>query len=147
MVGVIFDFNGTLFNDSDKHEKAWQFFSREVFQRNISQEEFKRFIHGRNSEFIVQYLSEASLSQNQIKQYVEEKESIYRELCEADKLHTRLSWDVKLLLNELKERQIPMTIATASPKINMDYYIKKFHLEKWFDVEKIIYNDKTVSIL
>lgn len=53
MVGVIFDFHGTLFNDSDKHEKAWQFFSREVFQRNISQEEFKRFIHGRNSEFIV----------------------------------------------------------------------------------------------
>lgn len=144
MVGVIFDFNGTLFNDSDKHEKAWQFFSCEVFQRNISQEEFKRFIHGRISEFIVQYLSEASLSQNQIKQYVEEKESIYRESCEADKFHTRLAWEVKLLLNELKERQIPMTIATASPKINMDYYIKKFHLEKWFDVEKIIYNDGTI---
>lgn len=102
MIGVIFDFNGTLFNDSAKHEKAWQVFSGKVFRRSISQEEFKRFIHG------------------------------------------RLTLDVKLLLGELKERQIPMTIATASPKINMEYYIKKFHLEKWFDIEKIIYNDGTI---
>lgn len=144
MIGVIFDFNGTLFNDSAKHEKAWQVFSGKVFRRSISQEEFKRFIHGRNSEFIIQYLSEIPLSQNQIRQYVEEKESIYRELCEADRFHTRLTLDVKLLLGELKERQIPMTIATASPKINMEYYIKKFHLEKWFDIEKIIYNDGTI---
>lgn len=144
MAGVIFDFNGTLFNDSDKHEKAWQIFSTRVFKRSISQGEFKRFVHGRNSEFIVQYLSEVSLSQAQIRQYVEEKESIYRELCEADKYHTRLTWDVKLLLSELRDRQIPMTIATASPKINMEYYIKKFHLEKWFDIDKIIYNDGTI---
>ena len=145
MVGVIFDFNGTLFYDSDKQEKAWQVFSAKVFHRAITPEEFKRFFHGRNSEFIIQYLSEAPLSRKQIGGYVEEKESIYRDLCDADPLHSRLTWDVKLLLNELRERRIPRTIATASPKTNVDYYIRKFHLEKWFDVDKIIYNDGTVS--
>ncbi|MCC8023893.1 MAG: HAD family phosphatase [Clostridium sp.] len=144
MVGVIFDFKGTLFKDSDKHEKAWEVFSNKVFQRDISQEEFKRFIQGHSSEFIVQYLSEVSLSQNQIIRYVEEKESIYRELCDADKFHTRLTWDVKLLLGDLKERRIPMTIATDSPGSNMEYYIKKFHLEKWFDIEKTVFNDGTI---
>lgn len=144
MVGVIFDFNGTLFYDSDKQEKAWQIFSAKAFHRNITQEEFRRFVHGRNSDFIIQYLSETPLGKDQIDRYVEEKEAIYRGLCDADKLHSRLTWDVRLLLGELRERRIPRTIATASPKTNVDYYIKKFHLEKWFDVDKIIYNDGTI---
>lgn len=144
MIGVIFDFNGTLFDDSDKQEKAWKIFASKIFHRDISQEEFKYYIHGRNSEFIVQYLSEAALRKDQIRQYVEEKETIYRELCEADKFHTRLNFGAELLLYELKERKIPMTIATASTKSNMEYYIKKFQLGKWFEIKNIIYNDGTI---
>lgn len=144
MVGVIFDFNGTLFYDSDKQEKAWQIFSEKVFRRTITQEEFRRFIHGRSNDFILQYLSETPLGKDQTDRYAEEKEAIYRDLCDADPLHSRLTWDVKLLLSELRDRRIPRTIATASQKTNVDYYIKKFHLEKWFDVDKIVYNDGTI---
>ncbi len=88
MTGIIFDFNGTLFDDSDKHEKAWQIFSTRVFHRNITEEEFKQIVHGRNNDFILQYLSGESLSKEQINSYVEEKERIYRELCEEDKVRT-----------------------------------------------------------
>lgn len=144
MVGVIFDFNGTLFDDSDKQEKAWEIFSGKMFHRDISPEEFKHYIHGRNSEFVIQYLSDKPLDKIQIRQYAEAKEAIYRELCETDIFHTRLRSGVKMLLDDLKERHIPMSIATASPKSNVEYYIKKFNLWKWFDLEKIIFNDGTI---
>ncbi len=144
MTGVIFDFNGTLFHDSDKQEKAWQVFSEQVFHRRIEPEEFRLIVHGRNNDFILNHLSGTPLTSGQICRYVEEKEAVYRDLCEADPIHTRLSADVILLLDELKDRQIPCTIATASPKVNLDYYIKKFHLDIWFDISKIIYNDGTI---
>lgn len=144
MAGVIFDFNGTLFDDSDKQEKAWKNFSDKIFHRDISQEEFQHYIHGRNNEFIIQYLSDHPLDKTQIKQYAEAKEAIYRELCEADFFHTHLRSGAKMLLDDLKERHIPIAIATASPKSNVEYYIKKFNLWKWFDPEKIIFNDGTI---
>lgn len=143
MTGIIFDFNGTLFDDSDKVEKSWQLFSTKQFHRNITPEEFKEMIHGRNNEFILQHLSETELSHDQITEFINQKEAIYRELCETD-ANTRLTGDVLRLLDDVKERGIPRTIATASPKVNVDYFIVKFGLEKWFNLDKIIYNDGTI---
>ena len=40
--GVIFDFNGTLFFDSDKHEKAWKQFIAEL--DTIPQEEPQKWV-------------------------------------------------------------------------------------------------------
>ncbi|MGO3610939.1 MAG: HAD family hydrolase, partial [Enterococcus sp.] len=37
----------------------------------------------------------------------------------------------------------PMTIASASPKVNMDFYWETFALGKWFDPEKIVYHNGT----
>lgn len=53
MKGIIFDFNGTLFQDSDKHEAAWRQFALEQFGRKITDEEFIRNIHGRNNHAAV----------------------------------------------------------------------------------------------
>lgn len=46
-IGVVFDFNGTLFHDSDKHEKAWRQFFKNEFNRDVNDEEFKKYVHGR----------------------------------------------------------------------------------------------------
>lgn len=143
-IGVIFDFNGTLFNDSDKQERAWQQFSEKEFHKSITQEEFFNYVHGRNNDFIMEYLSERPLTENQISNLVEEKESIYRQLCKNDKFHFHLASGAVRLLDDLKSRQIPRTIATASRKTNVDFYITSFHLKKWFDPDKIIYDDGTI---
>ena len=34
-----------------------------------------------------------------------------------------------------------MTIATMSEWDNVEFYIEHFHLEKWFDIDKIVYSD------
>ena len=32
-----------------------------------------------------------------------------------------------------------------SEKSNVDFYIKEFNLEKWFDIDKIVYSDGTIK--
>ncbi|WP_411677377.1 HAD family hydrolase [Caproicibacter sp.] len=140
-VGVIFDFNGTLFSDSDKQEKAWRTFSKQEFHRSITDDEFQNYIHGRNNNFIMQYLADQPLTENQISDMVEKKEAIYRNLCKEDKSHFHLACGAVRLLNELASRQIPRTVATASGKTNLDFYVSSFQLEKWFDIQKVIYDD------
>lgn len=49
------------------------------------------------------------------------------------------------MLDNLKKHNIPRAIATASTKVNVDFYRKEFQLNKWFDNDKIIYNDGTIK--
>ncbi len=143
-LGVIFDFNGTLFSDSEKQERAWRMFSETEFHRPITDDEFLNFVHGRNNTFIMEYLSGGPLTDRKCSEYVEKKETIYRGLCTEDKFHFHLACGAVKLLNELEARRIPRTIATASRKTNVDFYIHSFGLAKWFDTDKIIYDDGTV---
>lgn len=143
--GVIFDFNGTLFYDTPQQEKAWREFAWQNFRRDISDQEFKELVHGRNTDFTLEYLAGCNLSKAEVDAYVKAKETVYIDICEKDPQNTHLNSGAERLLDELKERSLPLAIATAAPKINIDYYIKKFNLECWFSLDKIIYNDGTIK--
>lgn len=144
-IGLIFDFNGTLFWDSDKHELAWRIFIKELCNRDISDSEFLQYVHGRNNDFILGYFLETSLSVDVIDDLSEEKEIIYRKLCIEDTVNFQLAPGAIRLLDNLKRCNIPRAIATASTKVNVDFYRKEFQLNKWFDDDKIIYNDGTIK--
>lgn len=143
-IGVVFDFNGTLFHDSDKHEKAWRQFFKTEFKRDVTDEEFRKYVHGRNGDFTLKFLSGKPLTDKEVSSYLEIKEEIYRELCLSDKSNFHLATGAEILLDELKERNIPITIATASQLTNLKFYIESFNLTRWFDVDKIVYDDGTV---
>ncbi len=143
MKGVIFDFNGTLFWDSPQQELAWRTFGREIIHREISDLEFQEYIHGRSNDFIFEYLFGKPLSQDKLFELSEQKEELYRQLC-ADQLSFQLAPGATELLDYLKMKSIPRAIATASGKTNVDFYIRKLGLEKWFGNNRIIYNDGTI---
>ena len=48
-------------------------------------------------------------------------------------------------MDYLKENNIPRTIATMSEWDNVEFYIKEFQLERWFDLDKIVYSDGTIA--
>jgi len=144
-IGLIFDFNGTLFWDSDKHELAWRIFIKKLCNRDISDSEFLQYVHGRNNDFILGYFFNKSLSADVIDDLSEKKEIIYRNLCTEDTVNLQLAPGAIRLLDNLKKYNIPRTIATASTKVNVDFYRKIFQLNKWFDNDKIIYNDGTIK--
>ena len=57
MHGVIFDFNGTLFLDNDKHTMAWNKISQSIRGRGITQEELHTKMNGVNNKYIIRYLN------------------------------------------------------------------------------------------
>lgn len=142
-IGLIFDFNGTMFLDSEKQEKAWNTFIRELCNREITVEEFRYIVHGRNNKEILEYFLSKSLLINEVDFWTERKEQIYRKLCLSDLKNLHLTNGLRDLLNTIKDRNIPRTIATASRKSNVDFYIKQFHLKNWFDISNIVYDNDT----
>ncbi|HEY3390384.1 MAG TPA: HAD family phosphatase, partial [Prolixibacteraceae bacterium] len=140
--GVIFDFNGTLFWDSEYQETSWDNYL-ETHHINLTMAQKKQYIHGRNGKDTFEILFKRKLSDSEVQRYTEEKEIIYREECLKHKME--LAPGAKRLLEYLKTQKIPMAIATASGKTNVDFFIDKFNLLDYFAEEHIIYNDGTIK--
>jgi haloacid dehalogenase superfamily, subfamily IA, variant 3 with third motif having DD or ED len=141
-IGILFDFNGTLLFDSDKHEKAWHIFIEKLCKRVITADEFQHEVHGRTNDVIIKHFTgKTDLSAADIQKYSDEKEAIYREILLKDANNFCLVPGAERFLEELIVEKIPFTIATASPKINVDFYIEQLQLNRWFDVDKIVYFD------
>ncbi len=142
---VIFDFNGTMFFDEDKHVSAWASFAKEKFNRVITDEEFKTHINGFNNKSILEFLLDKKLSEEEVELLSKEKELIYQRLCESDKENLHLVSGLEDFLDDLVRNKITIGIATASRKPNVEWYISTFHLLKWFKKENIIYDDGTIE--
>ena len=141
--GIIFDYNGTMFFDSQENEQAWRQFIYTSANREITDQEFQHQIHGRPNQAALEYFFNRSLTPCEVAELSEGKERIYRQLCleNADRFH--LVEGLTELLDQLIDQQIPCAIATAAGKGNIDFYIEHFDLHRWFDPTKIIYDDGT----
>lgn len=144
MKAVIFDFNGTMFFDSDKHEKAWERYLGKLIGRKITDEEFKKYVHGRNSSFIIEHFLNKKMDKETLINMSDEKEGVYRKLCLEDKENFHLVNGLTGFLDYLKEKDINVNIATASNKENIDFYFNNFSLGNWFDYDKVVYDDGTL---
>jgi beta-phosphoglucomutase-like phosphatase (HAD superfamily) len=142
--GFIFDFNGTLFWDADKHLRAWKVFAREKCGDDLSDERYFENMEGWNDRHAFEYLFGREVSEGEVAQLTEAKEAMYRASCFEDREHMKLAEGAPELFDFLASRGIPRTIATASCKSNVDFYVKEFNLSKWFDASKIIYDDGTI---
>ena len=145
MTGIIFDFNSTLFADADKQEISWRQFARDYVNKKLSDQEFDDHVHGQNAELTLNYLFDRQLTREEVDDYSERKEKIYRNLCQADTEHFHLLPGAPEFLDELREADIPMTIATASDKKNVDFFFEAFGLSRWFDMKQAVYDDGTMK--
>lgn len=140
--GVIFDFNGTLFWDTKLHNKAWDIFLTKYDLHLSDEDKFKK-MHGKNNKDIFLSIFNKSLSDSEIQSFILEKEGLYQEIC----LQTDISLapGVADFLDFLKEKGIPFTIATASGKENLDFYFEHLPLTKWFEYDKVVYNNGLIK--
>ena len=139
--GIIFDFNGTLFFDSEKHLEAWREFSKRLRADAFTDDEMREYMFGRTNEDIIAYLIGKQPEPELVERFAKEKEAVYREMCKKDFKNTVLAPGAVEFLDYLKENNIPRTIATMSEKDNVDFYIEEFQLAKWFDIDKIVYSN------
>ncbi len=143
--GIIFDFNGTLFWDSKMHLEAWREYSKTLRDYAFTDEEMRKYMFGRTNEDIIKYLIGKQPSRELVEKCQNEKESVYREWCRKDKENFKLAKGAVEFLDFLKENNIPRTIATMSEENNVKFFIEGFNLEKWFDSEKIVFDDGKIK--
>ncbi len=144
MQGIIFDFNGTLYWDSQLHYDAWREFSKILRGTEFTDEEMRDKMFGHTNEDIIEYAIGKKPTKEMVTKYAYEKESLYRKRCLLDPENFKLAPGAVEFLDFLKANNIPRTIATMSEWDNVEFYIKEFHLENWFDLDKIVYSDGTI---
>lgn len=143
MSGIIFDFNGVLWWDGHLQEQAWSEFSTRLRGRPLSLDEMAVHVHGRHNRHTLAYLLGRPLAPGEEQRLGEEKEDIYRRLCLAEGERFCLSPGAVELLDLLVARRIPRTIATASGRENLDFFLAHLDLARWFDPAAIVYDDGT----
>lgn len=141
MKGIIFDFNGTMFQDSHLHEEAWIHMVKKYSTSEITDEDILHNIHGRTNKEILTYFISEELTNENIADLSEEKEEFYRQLCLNHPDQLKLTTGLIPTLNKLKETAIPITIATATVEKNVDFYFEIFHLDQWFDRTLVVFDD------
>lgn len=144
MKGIIFDFNGTLYWDSHLHYEAWREYSKLLRGYEFTDAEMREKMFGHTNADIIEYCIGEKPTDEMVEKYGKEKEAVYRKRCLLKPDEFKLAPGAVEFLDYLKERDIPMTIATMSEWDNVEFYIKEFKLCKWFDLDKIVYSDGTI---
>jgi HAD superfamily hydrolase (TIGR01509 family) len=138
MRSFIFDFNGTLFRDTEFHRIAWtQFMANHGIA--ISDDDFRQKMNGPGNDVILRRFFGSGPSDEEITALSEEKERIYRAIVLADPAREALAPGAVEMLDALKARQAPCCVATASIRANVDFYMEELGLKRWFDYKHIFY--------
>lgn len=137
MRSFIFDFNGTLFRDTEFHRIAWtQFMANHGIA--ISDDDFRQKMNGPGNDVILRRFFGSGPSDEEITALSEEKERIYRAIVLAEAREALAPGAVEML-DALKARQAPCCVATASIRANVDFYMEDLGLNRWFDYRHVFY--------
>jgi beta-phosphoglucomutase-like phosphatase (HAD superfamily) len=139
--GVIFDFNGTLFFDAQYQFKSWDFIKREVTGEALLPDEMHENYDGVPNIETLRRMSNGRLSRKECEAYSNKKEQVYRQLVADTPGGPELCKGAYDVFSLLKENKIPFTIASASIKENVDFFVRIFHLDEYMDSNLIVYDD------
>ena len=139
--GIIFDFNGVLLLDARFHELSWQAVALKLRGTEMTDEEFALHMHGRTNGYVHSYLAGRSIEGQELRDLVQVKESLYRELCLQHPRAFVLSPGAVDLLDTLATRGVARNIATSSELSNLDFFRQHLALDRWFDFTNIVYDD------
>lgn len=141
MKAVLFDFNGTLYNDTRLHVEAWRNFFRKRFNLDLTSEEVQRRCIGPSNVDIFKDFSGGRLSAEEVARYSAEKEEEYRAAARSNPDNLRLMEGAPEMFDDLTARGIPFALATASPIENVEFYLQDLGLKKWFTLDRIVYEE------
>lgn len=140
MEGVIFDFNGTLLLDDPINSLSWKKYAKRKFNYDLTDADYHKY-NGTPGETWIEGITEGKITGEEAIKCREEKEEQYRE--DLRNAEIDLIKGAKEFFNELKNNNIPFTIATSADKKNIELFFEKFGLNKWFDFNKCAFTDGT----
>jgi beta-phosphoglucomutase len=134
---VIFDMDGVIVDNMKYHKKAWEMFLK-MHAPEMDVEEFSMHF-GKVNKDLLKIVFQREISDEEESRFGEEKEAFYRELYAEDIAPTE---GLVGFLKELNENGVKAAVASAAPKINVDFVFEKTGLRQYFDVS-IDANDVT----
>jgi len=139
--GVLFDFNGVLLWDADLQKQSWQPMSELLRGYEMTDDELAARMHGRPNADVMSYLAGRIIAGQELRELIELKEGLYRELCLQNPQTFVLSPGAEELLDALAQSAVPRTIATSSETTNLEFFFRHLRLARWFDLAKTVCDD------
>ncbi len=136
IIGVIFNLSGTMICDRELHAEAWRLCIEDLIMRDISNNDVRIYIEGKDSRGILEHFLGTGLSETMILQFQEEKDRIYRNMVIDE--HPRPVPGLTGFLDYLSKASIPMAIVTTQPVRNVNLLFDEYELFRWFDWDHVI---------
>ena len=125
----LFDLNGTIIDDMEFHARAWYDVLNNELHANLSREEVKSQMYGKNDELLIRIFGEGYFTKERMRELSVEKEKEYQK---AFTPHLKLINGLDVFLEKAYQQNIPMAIGTAAILFNVDYILDGLHLRKFF---------------
>ena len=139
MKAAIFDFNGTLFDDTRFHVAAWQRFLNEKFSIKLTAERARVECVGPSNTQIFRNFLGDDIASEQMHAWSLEKEEMYREVAREDVENFHLIDGVPEMFDMLTARGIPFALATGSELPNVEFYLEELGMKRWIGMDRIVY--------
>ena len=141
--GLLFDFNGTLFFDSEFHVQAFIKCFEKYGIPTPDRTAMVNKIFGRSNRDIYLSCFDPNGTEAEIREFELLKEQLYMDICLENPRDFKLCDGAVELLDFLKKQNVPYCIATGSPRENVEFYFKHLELGKWFTYGNLVYTDGT----
>jgi len=139
---VIFDFNGVIVDDYPLQKEVWSKIAQMIRGSAVTDKEMMKEIRGVPTKDTITRMSGGNLGIEKIKELAKQKDTLMREAIETSPLF-RLNTGLEEFLNDLKNKNIPLTIATSASKEMFTFLAEKLKLAQWFNLEILIFSDGT----
>lgn len=138
---LLFDLNGTMIDDMEYHNKAWHQILNDDLNANISYEDVKKQMYGKNDELLQRVFGIDFFTQEQLDEISIKKEKIYQRDYAQD---LSLIKGLDQFLIEADKSGILMAIGSAAIPFNIDFVLDGLNIRAYFKAI-ISANDVKVS--
>jgi beta-phosphoglucomutase len=127
----IFDLNGTMIDDMHYHAKAWFDILNNNLNANLTYDEVKKQMYGKNEELLERVFGKNHFSEEEMKKISMQKEHSYQSAFLPElKLIKGLDEFLQIAYN----KNILLAIASAAIPFNIDFVLDNLHIRHYFKV-------------
>ncbi len=126
----LFDLNGTMIDDMKYHNDAWHSILTEKLGLNISYEDVKKEMYGKNEELLTRVFGKNHFTPEEVDAISMDKELRYQK---AFLPSLKLIGGLHDLLANAHEHHIKMAIGSAAIPFNIDFVLDGLNIRQYFD--------------
>jgi beta-phosphoglucomutase family hydrolase len=125
----LFDLNGTMIDDMEYHTKAWYSILNNDLGANLSWEEVKKEMYGKNIELLLRVFGPEHFSPEEMDRLSVEKEKRYQA---AFRPKLKLIQGLDAFLEKAHAHHIHKAIGSAAIPMNIDFVLDGLNLRHYF---------------